>query len=965
MARGQNLKRPAVGAPGEGSTSGGRNAPIMGVGGVGIKADPASPPPMANPNINPPNLTATSTTTAKRIGQSSLALKTRRYIDININDVRNERARGKWTEEDDRMWKRTKPYECEICGERGSTRYNIENRHKVNRHSPQKVIPCPDCKLMFTRKDNLIKHQKKAHPDKFQSQPQTPPSDAPPPPKTRQRRTAEPKVSAPGVVPHVGPTGIQGQAYGIDDLAGAFKLLPVAEDLPSRQIQGLMAYYNPDKLPFLPPSLLTHYADYYFAPTAFHPHFPLIHKPTFDPSSVLASFLRAICCVGNIYDPTNRTMGKQLWESGWIVLERWIERGSEQDDINEGSLAQLFKEEEIEDKKAHREGRLCVLQAFILFEFYGLFSQDREAEKKARVLHFRCTEIAREHGYLKEMQLPQNYDELPLQQQWELFIECESRKRTAYSLYILDCNLSLLFNTPRLLRLQELKFLSLPCDDELFEAPTAQEWDAVRRKHDPRPFLLLDGSGVYVNSRKEKILFGAIYKKLIQGGGRVEEEYIDTGANTELNDYAAYLMVIGVIMEILALTQRVAEEEEEPNSRTGRGGKTVVIFGQDKAQEIERLRRALDTVGKLPRFSYVLELEKQLPYDLLRVSLDMEGAFDENVKMAAPIPLQLQGCAKSFYVAWHLAHIMLVIPDRMCLRNEETPLDMHTSFAHILLETKDRLEKVSRFSPPPGPQGNIDGANAAASSWGLGQGHMLFSQVFVSKIAPHLFAILRFTGKPEGYAFDMWDAEFPTVLGMVFKALVVVWELIVRVGREEEERRNVTQPIPPPLLGPFTQNTGGQPMDVFGSAWVNPMHSSAEWMYSGMGSNYSDTGYFPWNPNTTLHPNQYNQHHHQEQQDVKPNILTLQAQELQQQYQQQRRTKSPGENFLQEILEFVKYHEMLDGDTEMSTGSGKELLEWRFLRWMRQVFDEIDGWDVGRAVVRVMDTQLMNEDEEV
>ena len=189
----------------------------------------------------------------------------------------------------------------------------------------------------------------------------------------------------------------------------------------------MMAYYNPDKLPLLvnephlvsstrlqltfhslPPSLLTHYADYYFAPTAFHPHFPLIHKPTFDPSSVLASFLRAICCVGNIYDPTNRTMGKQLWESGWIVLERWIERGSEQDDPNEGSLAQLFKEEEMEDeepgtKKARREGRLCVLQAFVLFEFYGLFSQDREAEKKARILHFRCTEV-RELSHCRIMQ---------------------------------------------------------------------------------------------------------------------------------------------------------------------------------------------------------------------------------------------------------------------------------------------------------------------------------------------------------------------------------------------------------------------------------------------------------------------------------------------------------------------------------------------------------------------------------
>ena len=60
-------------------------------------------------------------------------------------------------------------------------------------------------------------------------------------------------------------------------------------------------------------------------------------------------------------------------------------------------------------------------------------------------------------------------------------------------------------------------------------------------------------------------------------------------------------------------------------------------------------------------------------------------------------------------------------------------------------------------------------------------------------------------------------------------------------------------------------------------------------------------------------------------------------------------------------MQFVKFHEVLDGDVEMST-AGKDLLEWRFLRWMRGVFDEIDGWDVGRAVVTVMDRHLAGDD---
>lgn len=51
----------------------------------------------------------------------SQALKQRRYIDIQYKDVIEETARGTWTEEDDKLWKTTKPYACE-CMERFSTR---------------------------------------------------------------------------------------------------------------------------------------------------------------------------------------------------------------------------------------------------------------------------------------------------------------------------------------------------------------------------------------------------------------------------------------------------------------------------------------------------------------------------------------------------------------------------------------------------------------------------------------------------------------------------------------------------------------------------------------------------------------------------------------------------------------------------------------------------------------------------
>lgn len=54
----------------------------------------------------------------------SQALKQRRYIDIQYKDVIEETARGTWTEDDDKLWKTTKPYACE-CMERFSTRVHF------------------------------------------------------------------------------------------------------------------------------------------------------------------------------------------------------------------------------------------------------------------------------------------------------------------------------------------------------------------------------------------------------------------------------------------------------------------------------------------------------------------------------------------------------------------------------------------------------------------------------------------------------------------------------------------------------------------------------------------------------------------------------------------------------------------------------------------------------------------------
>jgi len=73
-------------------------------------------------------------------GAVSQALRLRRWIDIQLKDVLEEKARGNWTEEDEREWRRTKPYECETCNERSSTRVSqsSDSRETVQPTHPER-----------------------------------------------------------------------------------------------------------------------------------------------------------------------------------------------------------------------------------------------------------------------------------------------------------------------------------------------------------------------------------------------------------------------------------------------------------------------------------------------------------------------------------------------------------------------------------------------------------------------------------------------------------------------------------------------------------------------------------------------------------------------------------------------------------------------------------------------------------
>ncbi|KAJ3580228.1 hypothetical protein NPX13_g335 [Xylaria arbuscula] len=202
----------------------------------------------------------------------------------------------------------------------------------------------------------------------------------------------------------------------------------------------------------------------------FQPIFPLLHKPTFDVSTAREPLLQAVACIGAIYlsgDDCNRNVSSALFESGLASLEAYVR-----------------------ENRATRFREPWVFQAFLLLEYYALHCCEDKLFTKALKIHRNLVDVARQFQLLQDSTSffvgdtgPTAHSEIPLsttppERAWETAIQCESRKRIAYCLYYLDVQFSLSCNIRPLLAALELKY-ELPIRDDIWQAPTAEAWQAL------------------------------------------------------------------------------------------------------------------------------------------------------------------------------------------------------------------------------------------------------------------------------------------------------------------------------------------------------------------------------------------------------------------------------------------------------------------------------------------------------
>ncbi|KAI3558083.1 hypothetical protein CABS03_00159 [Colletotrichum abscissum] len=201
----------------------------------------------------------------------------------------------------------------------------------------------------------------------------------------------------------------------------------------------------------------------------FQPTFPLLHKPTFDLDTDQEPLIQAIVCLGAIYQAqgSDQEISATLFSSGLKSLDLYVRE----------SRRVRFRE-------------LWVMQAYLLFEYYAFYSCDDGRFSTALKIHRKLIDAVRQYQMLQD-RIALGVDEISspnepsvassmtvTEHAWRVAMYNESRKRVVYCLYYLDAQLSVCCNIRPLLAALELKY-ELPCQDDTWQAATAETWQAL------------------------------------------------------------------------------------------------------------------------------------------------------------------------------------------------------------------------------------------------------------------------------------------------------------------------------------------------------------------------------------------------------------------------------------------------------------------------------------------------------
>ncbi|KAJ5730685.1 Krueppel c2h2-type zinc finger protein [Penicillium malachiteum] len=211
--------------------------------------------------------------------------------------------------------------------------------------------------------------------------------------------------------------------------------------------------------PFFLPSSLSHFFDLYFQ--NYHPHFPILHQPTLDPTQAPPLLIAAIVTLGST-----------------LSCEEGHFQTSVQ--IHDSLRYIIFNSPDFEPPAS-----LWCVQTLLLIQAHEKMFSTRKHHQLAHIFHGAIiTLMKRGVSYHSSYQ---GLDDLQLS--WRQWVEIQSSNRTAFFGFVMDAQHSFMFGHTCILSVQDVR-LPLPCPDYLWECGDVLEWDRMIRKSPEPPGFL-------------------------------------------------------------------------------------------------------------------------------------------------------------------------------------------------------------------------------------------------------------------------------------------------------------------------------------------------------------------------------------------------------------------------------------------------------------------------------------------
>ncbi|OCL10660.1 hypothetical protein AOQ84DRAFT_337115 [Glonium stellatum] len=247
--------------------------------------------------------------------------------------------------------------------------------------------------------------------------------------------------------------------------------LPVIDEFARNQILNLVDSARPETPdgsyitrdhPLLSLSSLQTYCDLYF--TRFNTAYPLLHQATFDASHVDTLLLISVLLVGATYCEKD---AHQLAVCIHDVLR-----------------PQIFANSAFTARP-----ELWVLQTILLVECFGKSRAGRKQHDMSHLFHGLLINLIRRSDCqsIRPPAVEDGTDDL--EDDWKTWAEAEQKKRLAFLCFMWDTQHAVLFCQSLCMSAFELRS-TLPCDQALWEADSAENWHQLRKRQKPQPLFL-------------------------------------------------------------------------------------------------------------------------------------------------------------------------------------------------------------------------------------------------------------------------------------------------------------------------------------------------------------------------------------------------------------------------------------------------------------------------------------------